>query len=168
MNLRKYCKKTGRNFVIGNPNDKSFAGIKPIVINNKKELERFLESTNLQRNSKTAKTTDESFTFSSPSGRSPGLVHYESLMGIFTYFNIDIYIEGGRTKGGKSYLSGFTPGISYTENHFSLVESYTLSGTTNYFKFNGSGLFRYSIFFEGVGEVFSERVTFSGQNHGYL
>ena len=62
-------------------------------------------------------------------------IHYENLVGISTYFNVDIFIRNHRTNGGKSYLSGYTLGISYTENYLSIYQNFSAIGQVNYSDF---------------------------------
>ena len=80
----------------------------------------------------------------------------QTMIGVFTYFNIGFNINNCTGSNLTSWISGNTIGISY--NH----QGSSVNTINNHIQYSAYGVLNYNIFVEGIGTIFSENISRSG------
>ncbi|ARV15732.1 hypothetical protein [Polaribacter sp. SA4-12] len=161
--LETFIKNKNPNYVFHKNLAKSNTKlVEPIHFNNLLELDNFIneieESKSNAEEGKHLLTYDnDNELFNGGSGANiPGLFRIQRWRG-FYYHNTTFFVdESCNGTQLKSFLSGFTLGVSYSENSSKLTKNYP------HISYTVSGVIDYSIVVQGIGTYYSEYVNYSG------
>lgn len=168
--LEKYLKSRGNNYVFHDLKtvykQKGKKIPKALHFKSIDELAYFLDEMDKIKDKKGIINTRDAITSLPPegsgegSGESPNYHSSKIYLGGFcpVYLNIGFAIDKCKGSSFRSWISGCTIGLAYTE-HYTNLRDDTQNRRINYFV---SGILDYHIFVEGIGTYYTENVSARG------